>query len=179
MKKLKELTIDTVIKKYLSFFLKYGITELGIRNSYFKESASGATNVKDFVWNLFQTLLADTAKQSKTESELYSYHRDIYFQMLLFRRKHDKAKANDLLQLFFDAEIKRNLCETNLQLNVIVISGVCCESCDALNKKTYSPEDVLTNKYLGSNNCSNPKGCNCTYSFVAVRDSNGRLIINR
>jgi hypothetical protein len=176
MEKTDDLTIDFVVKKYITFFSKYGLTESKIRNGYNVWAKNGATLVKDYVWSLFQSLLLETAKQSNKEVELYRSQRDIYFEMLYFRRRYEKVKANELLQLFFDADLKKTFLETNLELRVKIISGHCCEYCDSLHQKIYEPLDVIKNKYLGSQKCTNPNGCNCTYSCVSLRDSKGRLI---
>ena len=176
MRKINDLTIDSVLKKYALFFSKYGLTESKIRNGYKVWSGSGTTRVNDYVWHLFQSLLLETAKQSHTAAELYLNQRDIYFEMLYFRRKYEKDKANEILQLFLNAGLNKTLVETSLDLKVEIISGHCCEYCNSLNQKMYEPSDVIKNQYLGSNKCSNPKGCNCTYGFVPTRDSNDRLI---
>ena len=176
MKRQNELTIDAFIKKYMSFFSKYAMTEMEIRGGYNSELINGPIYVKDYVWNLFQRLLHETAKNAKSECELFAEHRDIYMYMVIFRRRHDKVKANDLLQIVFDLDIKLARCSSVVMM-VAIISGSCCEFCNSLNNKMYSIEDALANKYLGSKNCSNSKGCNCTYSFVGQRNSNGRLII--
>lgn len=175
MNKKKELTIDSVVKNYLPFFSRIGMTENQIRNSYKAWSESGITFINDYVWHLFQTLLSASANQSKTTVELYNYQKDIYLEMLFFRRKYEKDKANKILQLFLDANIKKTLLETRSELRIIIISEICCDYCDGLSKSSYEPLDVLKNKYLGSEKCTDPNGCNCVYAFESIRDSNGRL----
>ena len=175
MENKKELTIDWVVKKYLAFFSKYGMTEQKIISGYNNWSESGTTSIKEYVWYLFQLLLEKDLKQFNTKSELHRFLRDLYFEMLQFKRKNEKEKANDIFQLFLDLDIKQGM-DSNFELSVSIVSGHCCDYCDSLNENTYQILDVWENKYLGSMNCTNPKGRNCTYIFRGFRDSNDRLI---
>lgn len=175
MKKSKPWTIDRVVKEYLSFFTKFGVTESEIHESYHSWDLTQTKDVKDFVWYLFQSILEDVGRSSSSLRELHSKQRDIYYQMLFFRRKFGKAKANEILQLFLESDIESNFANTNLSLKIKIISGYCCPYCNELNGKVFSYKEVMENKYLGSQKCTNEHGCNCTYAYIPQRDKNGKL----
>lgn len=162
----KVFDIEWVIRNYLPFFSEFGMTEQSLRDSYITWSSKRPKLAKDYVWFLFQNLLFETAKQSETQQELFKHHNTIYSEMLLFRRKIERKKANEILQLFLSNLIKKTIAETNFILKVQIISGHCCPYCDSLNGQITSVEETLKKMQLGSKNCSNLKGCNCTYAFV-------------
>ena len=60
---------------------------------------------------------------------------------------------------------------------VEIIGGHCCPFCDSHDGKKFSLDDAIANQYLDSKGCSNEYGCTCTYAEIAVRDSDGRLIM--
>lgn len=171
----KVLDLDWVIKTYMPFFSQFGMTEENVRNYYIVWSGNRPALPKDYVWFIFQKLLFETAKQSKTEQELYKYQNIIYSEMVWFRRRVENTKANEILQLSLSALIRKSISEVDFQIKIEIISGHCCSYCDKLNGQLFSTEDVLKNQYLGSAKCSNTKGCNCTYAFVPQRDKNGNL----
>lgn len=177
MRKAKEWTLDTIITKYSSFFIQFGLNELHIRKSYENWNKGESQNIKDFLWFLFQSLLYNVENNSSSEVDKYSKQRIIYLQMVDFKRRFEKKKANEILQLFFETDIKLNFTRSNISLKAMIVSGCCCPYCDSLNQKTFTCEEVLNKKYLGSINCTNERGCNCCYAFVSQRDEKGRLIL--
>lgn len=174
----KILDLDWLITEYMPFFSEFGMTEENVRGYYETWSKNRPALIKDYLWFIFQSLLYESAKQSKTEQELYKYQNMIYMEMLWFRRKVEKVKANEILQLALASLVRKTISETNFQLKVEIISGHCCPYCDNLNQHMFSSEEVLKNQYLGSRDCTNPQGCNCTYAFVPMRDEDDNLISN-
>ena len=177
MKKSKPWTIERVAKEYLPFFTKFGVTESEIYKLYHSWDLTQKKDIKDFVWYLFQSILENVGRSSSSLTELHSKQKEIYSQMLFFRRKFYKAKANEILQLFLESDIESHFAETSLILKIEIISGYCCPYCNELNGKVFSYKEVMENKYLGSQKCTNELGCNCTYAFQPQRDKNGRLIL--
>ena len=129
------LDLDWLIKKYMPFFQQFGMEEKNIRSHYLKWSENRPALVKDYLWFIFQQLLFESAKQSHSESDLYKNQVIIYSEMLDFRRRIEKAKANEILQLRFEAEIRQVTSDTNLLLEIEIISGYCCPYCDSLNNQ--------------------------------------------
>ena len=64
-------------------------------------------------------------------------------------------------------------------LEVKLISGCCCENCDALNDTRIDLNEIHNNQILSTLECTNAKGCNCTYAIVPKRNRSGQLIFNR
>ena len=170
---------EKAVKKYRQTFETYGfpISELKTR---FEESTNqkNYANTSDLVWSLFQELLLKAGQQSKTEYELYEGQWKIYAAMLDFRRKTEKSKANEILQLHLKAYVQMSSAQSTLNLKCEIISGACCEYCNSLNGEKFEINEVLDKQFLGSKNCTNERGCNCCYSLVPERDSNGKLILN-
>jgi hypothetical protein len=173
-----KFSLEWVVKYYLDFLMKFGIDEKELTKRYYEfHSAKIQLNNKDFIWYIFQNLLLENSNIIKSETEFYRNLRDIYFQMVYFRRKHEKTKANEILQLAFEAELKINENESRLDLEVVIISGHCCDYCDSLNNKKFTLKEVFDKKFLGSENCKNERGCNCCYALIAKQDENGFAII--
>jgi hypothetical protein len=57
-----------------------------------------------------------------------------------------------------------------------IISGYCCEYCDALNSNVFSIEELFEDLRIQSKNCTRVKGCNCTIGFIPQRDNAGHLV---
>lgn len=169
------LDLDWLIKKYLPFLQQFGMSEDNIRSYFNVWSENRPALVKDYLWFLFHQLLKESAKQSHSESELYSHQITIYSEMLAFRRRVEKVKANEILQLLLEAKVLKTITDSNLKFDVKINSGYCCSYCDSLNNKLFAVDVILENKYLGSKSCTNQFGCNCTYSFIALRNEDGRL----
>lgn len=171
---------DRAIKSYGQTFESYGlsISELNRRfEKNLKQNQNSSS--KDFIWSQFQELLLKAGQQAKSEYELYEGQWKIYAAMLDFRRRIEKSKANEILQLHLKAYVQMSNAQSRLNLKCKIISGACCEFCDSLNGKKYEIDEVLGKQFLGSENCTNERGCNCCYALVPERDSNNRLILNR
>lgn len=169
------LDLDWLVKKYLSFLQQFGMNEDNIRSYFIVWSKNRHPLIKDYLWFIFQQLLIESTKQSHSASEIYRHQITIYSEMLSFRRRVEKVKANEILQLLLEAEVLKAITDTDLKLDVKINSGYCCPYCDSLNNKNFAVDDILENKYLGSNNCTNQFGCNCTYSFIPLRNEDGSL----
>lgn len=174
-----KIMFGKAVKNYGQTFAAYGfpISELKTR---FENSTNQKKypNTADLIWSLFQELLLKAGQQAKTEYELYEGQWKIYAAMLDFRRKTEKSKANEILQLHLKAYVQMSSSQSTLNLKCKIISGACCEYCNSLDGKNFEIQEVLDKQFLGSENCTNEKGCNCCYSLVPERDSNGKLILD-
>lgn len=158
--------------------MKFQITDETIMKTFIGYEGS----VMDFAWAVFQKILTEVAnafqKGDITEEQFYRENKDIYFEMTFFQRRHENKKGNHVFQLALYNDLLYNKYRTRLKLNVVIISGHCCTFCNNLNNQQIPFEEALKEQYLGSNNCTRECGCNCTYAFRTLRDSNGKLIKN-
>ncbi|MFT6480424.1 MAG: hypothetical protein ACI964_001798 [Spirosomataceae bacterium] len=168
---------DRFIKGYGGTFESYGfaISELNRRFERCPNQGHDSST-RDFIWSLFQELVLKAGQQAKTEYDLYKGQWIIYAKMLDYRRRMEKSKANEILQLQLKAYIQMSSLESRLSLKCVVISGRCCEFCDSLNEKEYNIAEVLDKQFLGSKNCTNDRGCNCSYSLIPERGLDGSFI---
>jgi hypothetical protein len=172
-----KIAFNKIIKKYKTTFNFYGFSDHELNEKYKNHIANDAKcSINDFVWSLFHQLLIISANKAKTEYELYKSQWEIYLSMWSFRRHFEKSKANEIHQLHLKAYIQMSSCESRLYLKCNVISHFCCDYCDSLNGVKFEIDDVIKNQYLGSIKCTNEKGCNCCYSLVPERDSEGFVI---
>ena len=169
-------SMDWLIENYLSFFAQFGLGEEDIR-SHFEQwkQKSGSNSVKDYAWYLFQVLLGETARQVTNEADLYKNQFEIYSRMWEFRITHEKTKDNSLVRLMEEARIKAALVQLPYEFTVQVLTN-CCPHCDQLKGKEFTPEDVLKNHYVGSEECTRESGCACRYLTVPKKDADGQLI---
>jgi hypothetical protein len=178
MAKDSKYTIDWLLHNYMPFFSEFGMQEDNIRSHFIEWSQDRPPLVKDFLWYIFQKLLQAVAVQATSEHQLYSLQREIYSKMLEFRKKEEKSKAKEIMRLFMEAELMKTKTDENrnIELKVTFISKHCCEFCASFDNQIVSIDEALKNMFIGSDKCTNPKGCNCTVSYIPVRDSNGRVV---
>ena len=78
--------------------------------------------------------------------------------------------------------IKRDINQaknSELLLEVFLITTGCCKECDKLTGKRMPLKDAIKYKPLPYSKCIRETGCICCYGFESVRDENGRLIRNK
>ena len=174
----KKRDINWLLKNYSELFNEVGITNNSIIEYQIDyQSKTGNDSILNFLWSLFNISLVTSAKNAKTEYDLHFKNWKLYAAMLQFRRKHEKSKANEILQLQLKSGLLMSNAQSNTKLVVEVISGHCCEYCNSLDTKVFPIDDVLKNQYLGSDSCTNPNGCNCCYAELCAKDENGKIIM--
>ena len=174
----KKKDINWLLKNYSELFNGVGITNNSIieyQKDY--QSKTGNDSIFNFLWSLFNRSLLISAKNAKTEFDLYSQNSKLYASMLQFRRKYEKKNANEILQLQLKSGLLMSDAQSDTKLVVEVIAGHCCEYCNSLDTKVFPIDDVLKNQYLGSDSCTNPHGCNCCYAAICAKDDNGKIIM--
>jgi hypothetical protein len=171
-------TLDWMIDNYMPFFMQFGMDEGNLRRQYEVWKAKSSNHrVHDYLWYIFQILLAESAKQSPNELELYRNNFKIHCKMWEFRIKVEGKKANDIKQLVEESRVRMETLQAPSYIEIKVSSGHCCPYCDGLNGMVFSPEDVLENQYLASDKCTRERGCNCRYVSVVMRNDDGSLKI--
>jgi hypothetical protein len=73
-------------------------------------------------------------------------------------------------------QIKSKYYTSPFEVNVVIISGYCCEFCNNLNGKYFEIEELFEDLKIHSSKCTRINGCNCTIGFNGKRDKNDRLI---
>ena len=171
-------TIDWLVKKYMSFFTEYGITEQNIREQYeVWKNKSNRDDAKHYLWFVFQQMVILIPTQTEQDSpRQHRLLRDVYFKMGEFMVTIEKKNGNHVKHLMLYHEIKGNDYQSTIELKIRIISGHCCPFCDALDKRELTFEEVLNDQPLASNKCTRQYGCNCTYAYFPQRDAAGNVI---
>jgi hypothetical protein len=169
--------LDWLFTNYLDFFKVYGMEESDVRNHFqkWKESRKAPT-VNDYLWYIFNHLQMETAKQASNEVQLYSSLRLIDMNMAMFLKLHEKRNANHIMRSMFRNDILLNEAQSNIKLQVKIVSGACCPHCDSFNEKIMTIEEALENLPIASDICTKHLGCNCGLAYVPVRDTFGRIV---
>jgi hypothetical protein len=174
----KQLSLDDMITANKKWFLSFGLTEQNIRNYYpawMEENKSSGT-VNDYALYIFNLLLVQNEQHTSDKRQFHNYKASILQRMLEFIRKYEGRKGNEILrQLELERMNEYEL--TRYEIEVEISSGQCCPWCNALNGKRYSIEDYRREQPLGSTNCANENGCNCTTIPVPLTDINGDLVM--
>ncbi len=162
--------INWLIKKYLDFFRKYGLSETMIREIY-EKWLPGTGLITDFIWFIFEYLLTEIAKQ-KTPLAL-EFHRltsDVYNQMAMYLIKEGKRNPNYLLKKFHYHELcYSEIATTNFVVEVEILSRKCCPYCDNINGLKMTIEEAKEKQLLASENCTNARNCTCSYLVKPLR----------
>jgi len=83
------------------------VKEIVVREYFLKHTKEKPNCSKeDFLWSLLQFLIIETSKTSNNLEEMYQQHSSIYFLMAVFRRTYEDVKANDLMQLSLDSNLR-------------------------------------------------------------------------
>lgn len=175
--KKKKRTIEWLLKKYLSFFEKFGMTKENIVNHYEEWRLNRADIIEDYLWYIFNFLLNENAKQSKDITSFYKRNYEIYMQMLYLRRKIEGKPANEIQQALNYNRLGLNIETTPYEFDVIVIATSDCKACKNIDGKIFTVEKALEDKIIPYNHCERKQGCACTYGFRLRRGGeNDRLI---
>ena len=96
-----------------------------------------------------------------------------------FRREEGASKGNinEMLNLGEMSSLYSSSI-SGIEMQVVVISGHCCDYCNSLNNNRYDFTDYIMNRRFDRSKCTRETGCNCTSSAIGKRDENGGLIIN-
>jgi len=125
----KELTIDWLFKNYMPFLQKFQMEEENIRNHFEKWKQNRVPLIGDYLWFIFNFLLHEVVKQSNTEIDIYKKHREIYYEMTQFQRLYENKPANHTYRLYLENDLRLKELESNMLLNVTIISGHCFSYC--------------------------------------------------
>lgn len=174
----KKFNIEKIPVNFAYFFKDYGLTTNDIKEDYKKFSVeSPGSSSNDFIWQLFQGLIVEVSKTSKDLSEMYRKQERVYYEMASFVREYEGSNGNLYKQLGFACQLHSLSSEvTGFIMEVEVMSGSCCEYCNQFHSRRFSIEEVLNNKYLASEKCTNEFNCNCCYAVLPKKDTNGNLI---
>ena len=171
-----EKSIEWLIKNYMPFFDNFGMEEQNIRSYYEEWKVEFSTNINDFLWHIFNTLLHENATQSKDLERFYKRNIEIYFEMLYLRRKIEGKAANEIQQCLNRNKLQLQFESSNLELNVIVATTKDCEACKEIYNKEFPIRDVIKSDVIPYENCTRKIGCACVYTFKPIRDENDNLI---
>ena len=80
-------------------------------------------------------MIIETSSNSNDEKEIHMIHERTYYEMVSFRRKYEKIKANEILRLGFDSYIQGCKPIGNFIMKVEIISGGCCDYCNSFGQE--------------------------------------------
>lgn len=177
-------TIDWMINNYMPLFEKFGVKEQNIRNDYKNtwQKELKDSNIDTYLIAIFNYLINENYKQSKVKNldlkGFYERNRDVYQEMVLFKRKYKKQKVNHIHKLYNENYIKA-LAEDQSDLildAVIICGGTKCIHTESLSGKKISLEEAIENTAIPYDECSSEYGCCCTYGLKPRRGEEGNLI---
>jgi len=175
--KKKQITIAGIITFAGGVLNKLGYTNEYIESHYNEWAVEGRKSPNDYLWYLFNRELNNV--EGLTIEQLYNKNSAIYYTMGHFVMKYENGDRNHYTRLAFEADLNRYVEESkdsDYQLEVVMVHGNNCEHIRALDGQTRTPQEMLAWQPLASRECTNPTGCNCCYSLVPKRDTNGRLV---
>lgn len=169
-------TIEWMLKKYLPFFRKFGMTEENILSHYNEWKLNRVDRIEDYLWYIFNFLLNENMKQSRNIVDLYKRNDEIYMQMLYFRRKIEGKPANEIQKALNYNRLELNIEKTKYEFDLIIIGTIDCEACKNIDGKIITVQQALKKEIIPYNECTRKQGCACLYSIKLKRDNNDRLI---
>lgn len=169
-------TIDWLLREYLLFFEKFGITKENIINHYDYWKLNRIDRIEDYLWYIFNLLLSENAKQSKDIIKFYKRNDEIYLQMLYLRRKIEGKPANEIQQALNNNRLELYLETTQYEFDVIISATNDCEACQNIDRKIITIKEALKDNIIPYNECKRKQGCACSYSIKLKRDKNDSLI---
>lgn len=172
----KTKSIDWLIKNYMPFFKKFGLTEENILNQYEIWKLNRINRIEDYLWYLFNLLLFENVKQSTDLVDLYKRNDEIYNQMLYYRRKIEGKPANEIQKLLNYNRLELKIESTPYEFEVIVNATNDCKVCENLSGKSFSIKEALKDEIIPYKQCTRKQGCACVYSIKLTRDKEGRII---
>lgn len=172
----KTKTMEWVLKKYLPFFEKFGMTKENIVNHYNAWKLNRVDRIEDYLWYIFNFLLNENAKQSRDIINFYKRNDEIYLQMLYFRRKIEGKPANEIQQALNYNRLELKIETTPYEFDIVVNTTNDCEACKNIDGKIYTIKEALKDKIIPYCECKRKQGCACLYSIKLRRDKNDRLI---
>lgn len=169
-------TIDWLIKNYIDFFKEFGMNEDNIRRYHNEWKEEFTESIEDFLWHIFNHLLHQNSFQSQDFIGLMNRNRDIYSQMLFFRRNIEGKKGNRILKILNQTKLSIQNEDSGLYWDVVVIGDDECEAYQKIKDKKFPIKDVIKKDVIPYDNCKRERGCVCEYGYLARRDSQGKLI---
>lgn len=174
--KRKKKTIDWLLRNYLPFFEKFGMTKENILSHYDKWKLNRIDKIEDYLWYIFNFLLNENASKSKDVIDFYKRNDEIYQQMLYFRRKIERKPANEIQQLLNYNRLELKIETTQYEFDVIICATNDCEACQNIDRKIITIKEALKDNIIPYNECKRKNGCACTYSIKLKRDKNDDII---
>lgn len=172
----KKKTIEWMLKEFLPFFKKFGMTRENILNHYEDWKLNRVDRVEDYLWYIFNFLLNENVKQSRDIINLYKRNDEIYMQMLYFRRKIEGKPANEIQQALNYNRLELKIETTPYEFDLIINGTKDCQACKNIDRKIITIKEALKNNIIPYNKCTRKQGCACLYSLKLKRDNNDRLI---
>jgi hypothetical protein len=162
--------IDWLIKTYMTFFTKFGMDEPNLRLVYSEQGG----DVLDFAWGVFQKIVDAVNRAEIGDEQRYRTLKEIYFEMVLFQRRHMNELANHIMQIKLRYELLHHIAQTDLICKVTVIGN--CKYSMAKRDKEYSINKALETPPIDTSKCKREYGCVCCYGFVPQRNKSGNLL---
>lgn len=172
----KKRSIEWLIKNYISFFEDFGMNEENIRSYYEEWKFKNSHNIEDYLWHIFNILLAENASQSKDILKFYERNINIYLEMLYFRRKLEGKQANEIQKSLNRNKLQLQFDSSNIEFNVIIAVTKDCDACINLEGKEFPIRNVIKKDVIPYEICNRIQGCACVYTFRPKRDENDILI---
>lgn len=175
-RKLKEKTLDWLIKNYMDFFIDFKMEEDNIRSHFEVWKIDHSGRVEDYLWYILNILLHENAVASATLKGFYERNNNIYSQMLWFRRKIEKKPANEIYELMIKSRANMQYESTNLYLTTKICSPSDCSLKDKLESLEVPLEVIIKEGVIPFSECDRANGCACIYLYNPTRDKNDRII---
>jgi hypothetical protein len=172
------LTAEEIFQKHKqNIFKKFELPEEQFNSEFNKwreKRGDNGQSKKDFIWSLYNRILALAPQQAKDELQLYEFQRTVFSQMFVFEIDEGRKSKASLKQVHWCDLNKAAL--SNFKMHAFFITNGCCPECEKLNGAKMSIEKALNQQPLPLAECTRKTGCVCRYGFEAERDNQGRLI---
>jgi hypothetical protein len=132
----------------------------------------------DFIWSVFNEVQTLYANSAKSEVELYSKQKEIYFPMWQFL-KDEKRDFKHILNAITQIELYLMRAESDASdyvYEVHVIGTKCCENCNKIDGIVLTIEQAIEQNLLPYKECTRNGGCICLYTSIMVTGNDGRLL---
>jgi hypothetical protein len=172
-----EQNINWLISTHGSFLQQFGLNQVKIVADYDSWKISNSDpSIPNYLCELIRQASLYNIKNAKTEEEFYKSKLQLDIKMLEFSTNGKNEEKNYILgQIHFDKLILSRL-TLPYKFHVQINANNCCPYCAKKDKKTFTLEKVIENKYLPFTKCIKEEGCSCSYSIVPLHDEEGKLI---
>lgn len=167
--------LDRILNKFMPFLARYGMERENIKEVYAdwqRQFPTGSAN--DFIWGIFNRLLHEVAERAVHVEWFHQHQRAIYWEMCNFLKVVENKKPDITLVLFHE-QCLQHANSRNFKMMAKVLTTPGCDVCDGMVYEN-DIESELKKMVLPIYNCPQPLGCTCIYTFIVLRDANGRTI---